>query len=131
MTLDPLDALLERSTPATRQADPADLHAMMVSAKQQTRPIRRRRIGVVAGVLSLVLVGGAGVATASSTWLWGAGMEPNRSYTYTSPTWGECELRQGNFVTAAPIFRQLRNDPRIDSVSVRPDRDVLPGSAGD
>lgn len=113
MTLDPLDALLERSTPGTREPDPADLHAMIVSAKQQTRPIRRRRIGVVAGVLSLVLVGGAGVATASSTWLWGAGMESNRSYTYTSPTWGECELRQGNFVAANPL-RQLELDRVID-----------------
>lgn len=71
MTLDPLDALLERSAPAARDADSADLRAMIASAKQQTRPTRRRRIGVVAGVLSLVPVGGAGVATASSTWLWG------------------------------------------------------------
>jgi hypothetical protein len=31
----------------------------------------------------------------------------------------------------APIFRQLRNDPRLDSAPVRPDRDLLPPSAGD
>lgn len=31
----------------------------------------------------------------------------------------------------APIYRQLRNDPRLDSAPVRTDRDVLPPSAGD
>lgn len=46
--------------------------------------------------------------------------------------WGG-RLYPDSLIVAAelPIFRQLRNDPRIDSVSVRPDRDVLPGSAGD
>jgi len=113
MTPDPLDALLDRSAPATRAADPADLHAMIASAAQQARPQRRRRIGIVAGVLSLVLVSGAGVATASSIWLWGAGMDSNRSYTYTSPTWGLCELRQGNFISANPL-RQFELDRVID-----------------
>lgn len=109
MTPDPLDALLERSAPAARAADPADLHAMIASAALQARPTRRRRIGIVAAALSLVLVGGAGVATASSTWLWGAGMDSNRSYMYTSPNWGQCELRQGNFVAANPL-RQFELD---------------------
>ncbi len=113
MTPDPLDALLDRSAPAARAADPADLHAMIASAAQQARPKRRRRIGIVAGALSLVLVGGAGVATAASPWLWGAGMNSNRSYTYTSPTWGQCELREGNFVAANP-FRQFELDRVID-----------------
>lgn len=40
-------------------------------------------------------------------------MELNRSYTYSSPTWGECELRQGNFVAADPL-RQLELDRVID-----------------
>jgi hypothetical protein len=113
MTPDPLDTLLERSAPAVRAADPADLHTMIASAAQQARPPRRRRIGIAAGIISLALVGGAGVATASSTWLWGAGMDAHRSYTYTSPTWGQCELRQGNFVAANPL-RQFELDRVID-----------------
>ncbi len=113
MTPDPLDALLERSAPTARAADPADLQAMIAAAAQQAQPKRRRRIGIVAGVLSLVLVGSAGVATAATTWLWGAGMDSNRSYAYTSPTWGQCELRQGNFVASNPL-RQFELNGVID-----------------
>ncbi|QEW04555.1 hypothetical protein [Microbacterium lushaniae] len=46
--------------------------------------------------------------------------------------WGG-RLYPDSLIVAAElsIFRQLRNDPRLDSVSVRVDRDILPGSAGD
>lgn len=46
--------------------------------------------------------------------------------------WG-ARLYPDSLIVAAelPLFRRLRNDPRIDTVSVRPDRDVLPRSAGD
>jgi len=45
--------------------------------------------------------------------------------------WGG-RLYPDSLIVAAelPIFRQLRNDPRLDSASVRAD-DVLPGSVGD
>lgn len=45
--------------------------------------------------------------------------------------WGG-RLYPDSLVMAAelPIFRQLRNDPRLDSASVRAE-DVLPGSVGD
>ena len=45
--------------------------------------------------------------------------------------WGG-RLYPDSLIMAAelPIFRQLRNDPRLDSASVRTD-DVLPGSVGD
>ncbi|WP_109212150.1 MULTISPECIES: hypothetical protein [Microbacterium] len=45
--------------------------------------------------------------------------------------WGG-RLYPDSLIVAAelPIFRQLRNDPRLDSVSVRAE-DVLPGSVGD
>ncbi len=45
--------------------------------------------------------------------------------------WG-ARLYPDSLIVAAelPIYRQLHNDPRLDTVSVRPD-DVLPGSAGD
>ncbi|MFC8679960.1 hypothetical protein ACFT30_00455 [Microbacterium ureisolvens] len=45
--------------------------------------------------------------------------------------WGG-RLYPDSLIVAAelPIFRQLRNDPRLDSMSVRAE-DVLPGSVGD
>ena len=74
---------------------------------------RRRRAALISGALALVLVGGAGIATASSDWPWGSGMRALRSYVYTSPTWGECELRQGDFVAANPL-QQFEIDRIID-----------------
>lgn len=46
--------------------------------------------------------------------------------------WGG-RLYPDSLIVAAelPIFRQLINDPRLDTVSVRADRDDLPPSAGD
>ena len=46
--------------------------------------------------------------------------------------WGG-RLYPDSLIVAAelPIFRQLINDPRIDTASVRADRDELPPSAGD
>lgn len=113
MTPDPLDTILERSAPATSAADASDLRAMIASARTQVRPPRRRRLGIAAGALTLVLAGGVGAAAASSSWDWNAGMNPNRSHTYTSPTWGECELRVGNIVAANPL-RQFELDRAID-----------------
>ena len=114
MTRDPLDDLLDFSSPATRAADPSELSAMSVAAARQARPVRRRRVALAAGAIAVLLAGGAGVATANSDWLWGAGLEnPERSVTYTSPTWGACELRFGNFVAANP-FRQIALDQAID-----------------
>lgn len=113
MTPDPLDSILERSAPATRTADASSLQAMIEAARSEARPPRRRRVGIVAGALTLALVGGASFAAASSSWDWNAGMNPNRSHTYTSPTWGECELRVGNIVAANPL-RQFELDRAID-----------------
>lgn len=113
MTPDPLDDLLDRSAPRTVAVRDDDLRAMVRDARREQRMPRRRRIGMVSGVLALLLIGGAGVATASSPWLWGAGMNPNRSYAYTSPTWGACELRHGDYVAANP-FHQFEIDRIID-----------------
>lgn len=46
--------------------------------------------------------------------------------------WGG-RLYPDSLIVAAelPLFRRLHTDPRLDTVSVRPERDVLPGSAGD
>lgn len=115
MTPDTLDELLSRSSPATSAADPVDLRAMASDAARRAPRGRRRRLGIAAGALAVLLVGGAGVATANSNWLWSAGMEdPDHSVTYTSPTWGECELRLGAFQAANP-FDQAGIDRVIDA----------------
>lgn len=101
MTTDPLDEILDRSAPEPVRADAADLRTMILSAQVEAKESspgrsvgRRRRAVVAGGVVALFLVGGAGVAVASSDWLWSEGLEDSdRVYTYTSPTWGECELR--------------------------------------
>lgn len=113
MTPDMLDDLLRRSAPATRAEDPGALRAM-VAAAREVASARRRRVGISIGVLAVLLIGGAGVATASSDWLWGADMDdPLRSVTYISPTWGACELRLGDLRAANP-FDQLAMDRVID-----------------
>lgn len=95
MTTDPIDALLDAAAPARQEIAAKDIRAMISDARAQV-PARRgpRRTVVLGGALALLLVGGAGVATASSDWLWGDGLDnPDRNYTYTAPTWGECEIR--------------------------------------
>ncbi|MEO7017784.1 MAG: hypothetical protein ABI067_14800 [Leifsonia sp.] len=46
--------------------------------------------------------------------------------------WGT-RLYPDSLVVAAQVekFRQLRNDPRLDTVSIAPERDILPSSSGD
>ena len=115
MVPDQFDALLDESAPPARTIQAAELHTMLAEARAAARPRRspRRRI-VLGGVLAALLVGGAGVATASSDWLWGAGLEnPDRSYTYMSPTWGRCELRYSGLDTHNP-FIQAHVDRVID-----------------
>lgn len=95
MATDPLDEMLDRSAPATARPEPGDIRAMILAAREETQPPRRgRRRAVLTAALALFLVGGAGVAAASSDWLWSPGLEDaDRTYSYTSPTWGQCELR--------------------------------------
>ncbi|MBD3941559.1 hypothetical protein IF188_07605 [Microbacterium sp. NEAU-LLC] len=113
MTPDLLDELLDRSAPATRAADPAGLRAMIGDASRTAKP-RRRRIGLAAGALTVLLLGGAGVAAASGDWLWGPGLEnPDRSYTYTAPTWGQCEIRFSGYDTHN-LFIQADVDRVVD-----------------
>jgi len=95
---DPFDDLLDRSAPtlADRGSGRDIALAQMTADARDTvrRPTRRRRVSLVSGIAALVLVGTAGVASANSDWVWVAGLEdPDRSYTYTAPTWGQCEIR--------------------------------------
>ena len=114
MTPDSLDDLLGHSSPRTAAAPRLEIEAMIADARREV-PVRRRVPRIALGVgLAALLVGGAGVATASSVWDWNSGTsDPNRSYAYTSPTWGSCELRFGDFVASNPLL-QIELDHVID-----------------
>ena len=105
---DSLDEILELSAPALADrgngCDSA-LAQMTVDARDTVRPPRRRRrVSLISGIAAAVLVGTAGVATANSDWVWVAGLEnPERSYSYVSPTWGQCEIRYSGFDIADPF----------------------------
>lgn len=101
MDTEQLDDLLSASAPAARVIDRVDVRAMMADAAAEVRaPKRRRRTVALGSLLGVLIVGGAGYAGASSDWLWAAGLEnPDRSYTYTSPNWGQCELRYSGYDT--------------------------------
>ena len=115
MIKDQLGDLLDASAPVTRSLDASDVRAMVLAAKVAS-PKRSRgpRLAVLSGTLALLLAGGAGVATATADWHWGPGLEnPERSYVYTSPTWGECEIRFSGFETHN-VFTQANVDRIID-----------------
>lgn len=101
MDIGQLDDLLDASAPAARVINRVDVRAMMADARAEVRvPNRRGRAAVLGSLLGILIVGGAGYAGASSDWLWANGLEnPDRSYSYTSPTWGQCELRYSGYET--------------------------------
>jgi hypothetical protein len=93
---DMLDDVLDTSAPAPLRISDADARTMVAQAREEVRPAqpRAKKAAIATGVLALLMAGGAGVATADSDWSWIPGLEnPDHSYTYTSPTWGECEIR--------------------------------------
>lgn len=105
---DSFDDLLDRSAPLLAERGStrdAALTQMIADARDTARPPRRRRgVSLAAGVAAVVLIGTAGVATANSDWIWTAGLEnPDRSYTYTAPTWGQCEIRFSGYEIADPF----------------------------
>ncbi|MDY0909484.1 hypothetical protein [Microbacterium sp. CFBP9034] len=94
MTRDPLDDLLDRSAPAARAATESDLEAMIGAARREVPPRRRRRIAALSGALAIVLVGGAGVATATDGFRWIPWVqEPVGAVSFTMPNGLDCELR--------------------------------------
>lgn len=115
MTRDQLDDLLDASAPPHAMIQPVEMRAMLAEARTVALPRRpKRRTVVLSGALGLLLAGGAGIATASSDWLWSPGLEnPDRSYSYTSPTWGECEIRYSGWDTHNPLT-QAQVDRIID-----------------
>ncbi|QMU98060.1 hypothetical protein FVO59_13275 [Microbacterium esteraromaticum] len=106
---DTFDDLLDRSAPALADrgnARDAAIRQMVADARDSARPPKRsrRRVSVLGGALALVFVGGAGFAAANSDWIWSPGLEnPERSYSYVSPTWGQCEIRYSGYDIADPF----------------------------
>ncbi len=106
---DPIDALLEHAAPPIADRGSgrdAALAQMAADARDTARPPKRsrRRVTLLSGALAALLIGGAGIATANSDWLWSPGLEnPDRSYSYTSPSWGQCEIRYSGFDTHNPF----------------------------
>ncbi|MEJ1091976.1 hypothetical protein [Microbacterium istanbulense] len=100
MNTDPLDALLSDSAPPSRELTTADVRTMLRESRiASAPPRRRRRILAFSAIGATVLAGAAGTAAANSSWIWADGHNPEWSYTYTAPTWGQCELRYGNLDT--------------------------------
>ncbi|WP_144877502.1 hypothetical protein [Microbacterium sp. 1.5R] len=107
MHTDSFETLLDSSAPPARTLGTDDVRALASHARSHVRRTgRRSRALVLGGAITALLVGGTGFATASSTWGWVGGLEnPDRSYTYTAPTWGECELRVSGYSVPNPFLR--------------------------
>ncbi|WP_439592519.1 hypothetical protein [Microbacterium sp.] len=94
MTPDLLDDLLDRSAPAIRAPRDADLAAMIAEAHGKAPRPRRRRIVIASSVLAAVILGGAGVATATDLFPWaGPQKDPYVSFEYRLPSGIQCEQR--------------------------------------
>ncbi|MGW8483950.1 hypothetical protein ACWGJP_12525 [Microbacterium sp. NPDC055903] len=116
MNGDRLDQLLDASAPAAAEVAQAEFRAMITDARAEVVPDRpcAKKTALATGVLALLMLGGAGVATASGDWLWGEGLNnPDRSYTYTAPTWGQCEIRFSGYETP-DVFIQADVNRIID-----------------
>lgn len=113
MIRDDLDDLLDASAPAADMIEKTDVRAAVLAARVEVeRRPRVRRAAILSGTLAMLLIGGASVAAATSDWLWSDGLEnPDRSYSYTSPTWGECEIRFSGFETHDPTTQ-----PDVDRI---------------
>lgn len=113
MTPDLLDDLLDRSAPATRSANDADLSAMIRDAHVAARPARRKaRTPILVGALVVLLTGGAGVAFATDAvpWQWWAENSPAAGTTFTLPSGVVCEARWGDFTTTDREAEQRLRD---------------------
>jgi hypothetical protein len=101
---DHLDDLLDRSRPRTTVMTEAvvdGLERLWTAAETESLGARRTRRRwtrpVVAGLLALVMAGGAATAAATSTGLWTPWAEtPDAAHIYTLPSGAECEARIGN-----------------------------------
>jgi len=107
MDTDTFETLLDSSAPAQRTLDARDVRVLVFRARSRAQRVARRsRTLALGGAITALLVGGSGLALASSGWLWVDGLEnPDRSYAYTSPSWGECELRVSGYAISNPFLQ--------------------------
>jgi len=111
-----LDELLEASAPAARAVASRDVRMMLADARKEVRAQRRpRRAATVAGVLALVMAGGAGVATATD--YWASVNNPIGTYSYQVPSGATCEVVFGDVQIAERSDRarrdQIENDLQV------------------
>lgn len=111
-----LDELLDASAPAARTVASRDVRMMLADARKEVRAQRRpRRAATVAGVLALVMAGGAGVATATD--YWASVNNPIGTYSYQVPSGATCEVVFGDVQIAERSDRarrdQIENDLQV------------------
>ncbi|PPF69109.1 hypothetical protein C5C46_13600 [Rathayibacter sp. AY1E6] len=98
---DPLDVLLDESSPRTSTVTDdvaVELAELQQLAAAEARVSRHRWVRpAVAGVASLVLLGGMATAAAAATGAWSPWAEtPDASITYSLPSGVQCEERMGD-----------------------------------
>ncbi|MGV2983571.1 hypothetical protein ACNPNP_07650 [Microbacterium sp. AGC85] len=111
-----LDELLDASAPRARTAASRHVRMMLADACKEVRAQRRpRRAATVAGVLALVMAGGAGVATATD--YWASVNNPIGTYSYQVPSGATCEVVFGDVQIAERSDRarrdQIENDLQV------------------
>lgn len=107
MTHDPLDELLDGTAPPTRAPREADVVAMIADARAQARTRRpRHRRALTAATVTVLLVGGAGVAAATDGFSWTPQMQqPLGAVEFTMANGYDCELRFSEII-ANPDFSE-------------------------
>lgn len=115
MTPDPLDDLLEHSSPRIAIAPKLDIEAMIADARG-TAPARRvPRVALGVG-LAVLLAGGAGVAAATDGFDWAPwAQDPVGAVSFTMANGFDCELRFSEYTAGndaafvANVNRTLRD----------------------
>lgn len=103
-----LDGLLDASAPAARAVASRDVRTMLADARKKVRGERRpRRVATVAGVLALVMAGGAGIATAAD--YWASLNNPIGTYIYQVPSGATCEVVFGDVQITERSDRERRD----------------------
>ena len=116
MNPDPLDDLLASSSPRTAVASPLEMDAMIADARGEV-PVRSRVPRVALGLgLSVLLVGGAGVAVATDGFDWAPwAQDPVGAVSFTMANGFDCELRFSEYTAGsdaaflADVNRVLRD----------------------
>lgn len=107
MSYDRLDELLDQSSPRTTAITPdvtQELHHLVGETRAVSRGRRRWSRPVVAGLATVLVIGG-GTAAAAASGMWTlpwAASDSIASFTYTLPSGIECEQRVGGVTGTVP-----------------------------